>query len=58
MPDSRRLEDLDARVAEMCRKHLAACAAAGIPCALTFTYRSNETQDLLYAQGRTKRDAS
>ncbi len=54
MPDSRRLEDLDARVAEMCAKHLAACAAAGIPCTVTFTYRSNETQDALYAQGRTK----
>lgn len=33
---------------------MAACAAAGIPIRITFTYRSNETQDALYAQGRTK----
>jgi peptidoglycan L-alanyl-D-glutamate endopeptidase CwlK len=54
MPDSRRLEDLDPRVAEMCRRHLAACASAGIPATITFTYRSPATQDALYAQGRTK----
>ena len=53
MPDSRRLEDLDPRVAEMCRRHLAACAAGGIPATVTFTYRSAATQDALFAQGRT-----
>ena len=52
--DSRSLDDLDPRVADMCRKHQAACTAAGIPFRVTFTYRSMATQDALYAQGRTK----
>jgi peptidoglycan L-alanyl-D-glutamate endopeptidase CwlK len=51
--DSRRLEDLDPHVAAMARRHLAACAAAGVPCTVTFTYRSMDTQAALYAKGRT-----
>jgi peptidoglycan L-alanyl-D-glutamate endopeptidase CwlK len=53
MADSRRLEDLDPRVADMCRKHQHACQAAGIPFRVTFTLRSIATQNALYAQGRT-----
>lgn len=52
--DSRSIDDLDPRVAAQCRAHMAACAQAGIPIKLTFTFRSFETQDALYAQGRTK----
>jgi peptidoglycan L-alanyl-D-glutamate endopeptidase CwlK len=54
MPDSRKLEDLHPRVAAMARAHIAACAAEGIRIIVTFTFRSNETQAALYAQGRTK----
>jgi peptidoglycan L-alanyl-D-glutamate endopeptidase CwlK len=36
----------------MCRKHQHACQAAGIP--FRVTYRSNETQDILYSLGRTR----
>ena len=53
MPDSRKLEDLDPRVAAMARAHIAACAAEGIRILVTFTLRSYETQAKLYAQGRT-----
>jgi peptidoglycan LD-endopeptidase CwlK len=51
--DSRSLDDLDPRVAAMCRQHIALCAAEGITLSVTFTYRSDETQAALYAQGRT-----
>ncbi len=51
--DSRRLEDLDPRVAKMARRHLAACAAAGVPCTITLTLRSLAMQALLCAKGRT-----
>ena len=52
--DSRSLDELDPRVAAKARRHMALCAEAGIPCTVTFTYRSAETQNALYAQGRTK----
>lgn len=54
MTDSRRLEDLHPRVREMAEQLLDHAAAAGIPINVTFTLRSMETQDALYAQGRTK----
>lgn len=54
MTDSRRLEDLHPHVADLCRRHQAACTAAGIPFTVTFTLRSMATQAALYAQGRTK----
>jgi peptidoglycan L-alanyl-D-glutamate endopeptidase CwlK len=52
--DSRSIDDLHPVVAAKCRAHVAACEAAGMPIAITFTYRSIETQNALYAQGRTK----
>lgn len=54
MADSRKLEDLHPRVQTMARALLDKAAAAGIPLTVTFTLRSMETQDALYAQGRTK----
>lgn len=51
--DSRSLDDLHPIVRAKCEAHIAACAKAGIPITVTFTYRSNETQAALYAQGRT-----
>lgn len=52
--DSRSLDDLDPRVAALCRQHLALCEAHGIKVIVTFTFRSKETQAALYAQGRTE----
>ena len=54
MADSRKLEDLHPRVQTMARALLDKAAASGIPLTVTFTLRSMETQDALYAQGRTK----
>lgn len=52
--DSRSLDDLRPIVRAKCQAHMAACAAAGMPITITFTFRSLETQAALYAQGRTK----
>lgn len=51
--DSKSIDDLHPVLAAKCRAHIAACAAAGIPIRVTFTYRSLATQTALYAQGRT-----
>ncbi|WP_425230224.1 M15 family metallopeptidase [Sphingomonas sp.] len=53
MADSRSLDDLHPTVHAMAQTLLARAAAAGIPLAVTFTFRSMETQAKLYAQGRT-----
>jgi peptidoglycan L-alanyl-D-glutamate endopeptidase CwlK len=53
-PDSRSLDDLHPHVKMLCEKHLVLCRDAGIPCTVTFTFRSIATQNGLYAQGRTK----
>lgn len=53
MINSRRIEDLHPRVQAMARAHLAACDAAGIDLLITSTYRDDESQEALYAQGRT-----
>lgn len=53
MISSRRIEDLDPRVRSMAWSHLAACAAEGIDLLITSTYRDEEAQDALFAQGRT-----
>ena len=37
-----------------CRAFLAACEKEGLPVLITETYRSQERQDYLYAQGRTR----
>lgn len=54
MINSRKIEDLHPKVAEMCRKFIELCDAQGIDILITSTYRDIESQNELYAQGRTK----
>ena len=51
---SRRLEDLHLLMRPLVDAFLAACAREGIDILVTCTYRSDEEQARLYAQGRTK----
>ena len=53
MINSRKIEDLRPDVQVMCRALIAACAAEGIDLLVTSTYRDHESQNVLYAQGRT-----
>jgi len=50
---SRLLSDLHPTVQAKCEAHLSACKAAGIDLLVTCTYRDSETQNALFAQGRT-----
>jgi peptidoglycan L-alanyl-D-glutamate endopeptidase CwlK len=52
--NSRKIEDLLPPVRERVERFIAACKAEGIDILITSTYRDNESQDALYAQGRTK----
>jgi peptidoglycan L-alanyl-D-glutamate endopeptidase CwlK len=52
--NSRKIEDLHPKVADLCRKFVANCKKAGIDVLITSTYRDHESQNALYAQGRTK----
>lgn len=54
MINSRKIEDLLPPVRERVERFIAACKAEGIDILITSTYRDNESQDALYAQGRTK----
>ena len=54
MINSRKIEDLHPKVADVCRKFMAACEAQDIDIIITSTYRDAESQNALYAQGRTK----
>lgn len=54
MINSRKIEDLHPKVAEMCRAFIQKCDEQGIDILITSTYRDAESQDALYAQGRTK----
>lgn len=53
MINSRKLEDLDPKALFVCRQHIVECAAIGIELLITSTYRDAESQDALYAVGRT-----
>lgn len=53
MINSRKIEDLQLIVAAKCRAFIAACAADDIDVIITSTYRDAESQNALYAQGRT-----
>jgi peptidoglycan L-alanyl-D-glutamate endopeptidase CwlK len=53
MINSRKIEDLLPKVAEMCKAFIAKCKEAGIDILITSTYRDNESQTALYNQGRT-----
>ena len=53
MINSRSLDDLMPAVKERVEKFLNSAKAAGIDLLITSTYRYNESQNALYAQGRT-----
>lgn len=53
MISSRKLEDLHPKVAAMAKRFVAKCEEIGIDVLITSTYRDNESQNALYAQGRT-----
>lgn len=50
---SRKLTDLDPRMALLTKELTAECAKVGIDLLVTCTYRSNDEQAAAYAQGRT-----
>ena len=51
--NSRNIADLLPRVAAKCSQFINECASIGIDVIITSTYRDNESQAQLYAQGRT-----
>jgi len=53
MINSRKLEDLHPKVKTMCEQFIASCAKNNIDILITSTYRDAESQNALYAQGRT-----
>ena len=53
MINSRSLDDLNPIVADKARDFIARCKAEGIDVLVTSTYRDNESQNALFAQGRT-----
>lgn len=54
MINSKLIKDLHPKVADLCNKFIEACGKEGIKVIITSTYRDNESQNALYAQGRTK----
>lgn len=54
MINSRSLDDLLPTVKSMAEKMIATCREYGIELLVTSTYRNKESQDALFAQGRTK----
>ena len=54
MINSRSLDELIPQAHVRAEKLIELCKAAGIDLLVTSTYRDNECQDALYAQGRTK----
>ncbi len=53
MINSRNISDLNPKVSILCKKFIDTCKAAGIDILITSTYRDFESQNALYAQGRT-----
>ncbi len=54
MINSRKITDLHPHVAKLCTAFILACEAQKIDVIITSTYRDSESQNALYAQGRTK----
>lgn len=54
MINSRKIDDLDSKVAALCRAFIADCKKDGITIIITSSYRDKASQAALYAQGRTK----
>lgn len=57
MINSRNIDDLHPKVRELCVRFIAECMVDGIDVLITSTYRDNESQDALYAQGRARAGA-
>lgn len=57
MKNSRDIKDLHPKVAEMCEKFIITCKDQEIDVLITSTLRDNESQNALYAQGRTTKGA-
>ena len=53
MVNSRSLSDLNPKVAALCSEFINKCKAQNIDVIITSTYRDTESQNALYAQGRT-----
>ena len=53
MINSRKVTDLHPRVAALAIQHIDLCKQAGIDIIVTSTFRDKESQDALYAEGRT-----
>lgn len=53
MINSRRIEDLNPKVQELCNLFIKRCKEGGIDILITSTFRDFESQDSLYSQGRT-----
>jgi len=53
MVNSRSLSDLNPKVAALCSEFINRCKVQGIDIIITSTYRDTESQNALYAQGRT-----
>jgi peptidoglycan L-alanyl-D-glutamate endopeptidase CwlK len=53
MINSRKLEDLHPKVKTLCEQFVASCASHNIDVIITSTYRDADSQNALYAQGRT-----
>ena len=54
MINSRKVEDLHPKVQELCKQFINVCAKEGIEVLITSTFRDFESQNELYAQGRTR----
>lgn len=54
MINSRKLEDLNPYVTKLAKQFIAAAKKEGIDVLVTSTYRDADSQNALYAQGRTK----
>lgn len=54
MINSRKINDLHPKVAALCSEFIKRCDEQGIDILITSTYRDGESQNELYAQGRTK----
>lgn len=52
---SRKIEDLQSNVAELCTKFIETCKEQGVEVLITSTLRTKEEQDKLFAIGRTEK---
>lgn len=58
MINSRKLEDLHPKVEQLCHAFIEKCKDEGIDVLITSTYRDAESQNALYAAGRTVKGAN